>query len=148
MVKSFIFAVLAAVMLLGMTGVFAADDPIGGQPNPQVNMNSQSGASSDTTITGSGPGSKTDAGIDNSLRGTSVPCVGQRSTQFGSDTTVTSQPEGMPKSSAAEAARNAMSNVKKADSVDSDTLRNPEARSSAETRLEAGSNPCPESGMK
>jgi hypothetical protein len=134
MAKSLSFAVLAGVLLLGMTGVFAAEDPIGGQPSPQVNMNSQPGVSSETTITGSAP--------------SSTPCAGQSSTQFGADTTVKSQPDGMAKSSAAEAARNAMSNVKKADTVDSDTLRNPEARSSAETRLEAGSNPCPEGGMK
>ena len=144
MIKSLSIA-LTALMGVGIAGITLASDPIGGQPDTQVNTSSQPASPSDST-TGMGTTSKSDVGIEDSLKASTqtAPCAGQGSAQVGADMTMKPQPESNTKSSAAEAAQKAMSNVKKADTVDSDTLRNPEARSSAETRLGASSNPCPE----
>jgi hypothetical protein len=148
MMKSLSIAGLTVMIAIAMAGMAIANEPITGQSD--VNITAQPGLFSENPAAGPTPGmgsaSGSDVGIDNSLKAKTqaAPCAGQSSAQFGADMSAKPQQEANAKSSAAEAAQKAMSNVKKADSVDSDTLRNPEARSSAETRLEAGSTPCPE----
>jgi hypothetical protein len=147
MIKSLAIAAFAAMLALGTAGMSSAIDPLGGQSSSQLNsLDSRSGSPSETGKTGIGSTSGTDASIDTGLKATTQPCVASDARPGMDPAMKTDRSTGKP--SAADAAREAMSNVKKPDStVNSDTTLNPDARSSAETsaRMGTSSNPCPES---
>lgn len=150
MLKVFWMVVLASALTLGTAAVTNAIDPgpTGGQSGSQLNsLDSQTGSQSEAGKTGIGSTSGTDASVNSGLKSTSqpVPCPnpGMRSdsdTKMKADQSVKTE-QNVEKKSAADAARDAMANVKTADpNLKQDTTRNPEARSSAETtnRMSSG----------
>jgi hypothetical protein len=143
MLKAFWIVTVAVALTLGTAAMSSAADqaPPGGQSGSQLNsLDSQAGSPSEAGKTGIGSTSGTDASVNSGLKSTSqpVPCQnpGMRSetdTKIKADQSMKTE-QSMEKKSAADAAREAMANVKTADpNLGPDTARNPDARSSAET---------------
>jgi hypothetical protein len=153
MMKSLSIVALIAMMAVGTTGLSYAIDPPGGQSSSELNsLNSRSGSPSETGKTGIGSTSGTDASIDTGLKATSQnPCPPAASQsqqpQQPMDMKDMKSEQSTGKPSAADAAREAMATVKKSDSTaEADNLRNPDARSSAESSsrmsADAKTDPC------
>lgn len=96
MVRTISIATFATVMVLGLSSVGSATDPVKGQSSSEINsLSPRSGSPSESGKTGIGSTSGSDASIDTGLKattqGANAPCPGQSassakdSTQKNSD---------------------------------------------------------------
>ena len=134
--KPLSIAVLAAVLALGTATISSAIDPAGGQSSSQLNsLDPQSGSPSESGKTGIGSTSGADASVETGLKATPQPVPCQSPGAMRSEVDAKAKAgQNTDKRSAADAAQEAMANIKTPDSsLDRDTARNPEARSNAET---------------
>ena len=138
MVKSIAIAAFATVMGMGLTGIAGAADPPGGQSSSELgSLGSQSGSPSESGKTGIGSTSGSDASIDTGLKATSqdkmTPCPGKTSAQSAER----SKGTGIVEGTLGDQQRQA-----KSESMDSSTMRQSEARSSAEMSSRMSADPC------
>ena len=138
MVKSIAIAAFATVMGMGLTGIAGAADPPGGQSSSELgSLGSQSGSPSESGKTGIGSTSGSDASIDTGLKATSqdkmTPCPGKSSAQSAERNKGTGIVEGTLGDQQRQA---------KSESMDSSTMRQSDARSSAETSARMSADPC------
>jgi hypothetical protein len=138
MVQKIAIATFATVMGLGLTGIAGAADQPKGQSSSELNsLSPQSGSASESGKTGIGSTSGSDASIDTGLKATSqekmAPCPGKSSAQSAEHNKGTGIVEGTLGDQQRQA---------KADSKDSSTMRQSDARSSAEMSSRMSADPC------
>ena len=138
MVHKIAIVTFATVMGFGLTGIAGAADPSGGQSSSELNsLGSQSGSPSDSGKTGIGSTSGSDASVDTGLKATSqdkmTPCPDKTSAQSAER----SKGTGIVEGTLGDQQRQA-----KSESLDSSTMRQSEARSSAEMSSRMSADPC------
>jgi len=138
MVKTIAIAAFVTVMGIGLTGIAGAADQPAGQSSSELNtLSPRSGSASESGKTGIGSTSGSDASIDTGLKATSqdkmTPCPGKSSAQSAER----NKGAGIVEGTLGDQQRQA-----KSDSVDPSTMRQSEARSSAEMSSRKSADPC------